>query len=1301
MRKQTLALAVCAAMTCSAGFAAGTSTPQSLLIEQGYYWQGKEHPERAAEAWTKLLNLVPEQPDALYGLGLIDLQQKRLPGAQNYLARLQAIKPLPRQALQLEQDIALAPDDKQQLLEKARELSDAGERDKAVAAYRELLDGRQPQGLIAREYYNTLGFATGGWPEARVGLERLRTERPDDSILDLFLALHLARNPDSRPEGIRALARLSHNPDIGGNADETWRFALVWLGPPSRDQVSLFQQYLQAHPDDTEIRALMDKGIAQGRTGNGWQRDPHVARGLKALDEGDLKTAEQEFQARLKDKPSDFDALGGMGILRQQQKRLDEAERYLVQATQTPGGAQWSKALEDVRYWVLLDKANEAQRSGRPAQARDLIGQAIAKNPQEPAGLTALAGLQSQAGQYDAAEAGYRQVLAKNPNYPDALSGLIGVLSREGKSDEALQLIDALSPAEQTRLAPSIRIRSLRAIQVAKGAERRGDLVGAQKAYKEALADDPKNPWTRFALARVYLRSGQAQVARDLIDELLKQQPDQPDALYTSTLLSAELGEWTKAQSTLSRIPAAKRSSDMNEMDRDIKLHIQTEIAVDVARRGQRQEAWALLSRCEPMTLGKPERVAVLASAFADAGNPDQAVSMMRALLEKSPSTPDLQLLYAGVLLKAGEDTEVSEILRQLQGKPMSETASKRYDDLVFLYRVKQADELREKDDLVAAFDMLSPALKQRPNDSLAVASLARMYAASGNTEKAQELYAPLIKADPSNARLQLGLADIALQGRDFSLAESSVKKALELEPAVPQTLTASARIYRGMGKTGEAGKLLRKAIEIENSQRIETAVVAAPVDPTAPANPFVGLPGQRRKSTMLASASLIPPPVDAPATGAVTGAGGSDPQALPMPVGRKSYAASSFDGNVMPSGDPYARETTPRADVSPAQQALNDILQDRSGYAVQGLSVRNNNSEKGLGKLTDIETPFEIGMPVGYNSAMMALQITPVSLYSGSPSNFAQARFGASGLDSVGSQKDSGVGIAVAYRDKDQGIKADAGMSPIGFIYSTPVGGVSVSRPFEGSPDYSYGVSVSRRAVTDSQTSFAGSRDPRTGDKWGGVTANGVRGELSYDDQSFGAYGYSSAHKLLGNNVDSNNRFELGSGVYWYLRNAPDSTLTLGVSGSALTYTDNQDFYTYGHGGYFSPQKFFALGVPVSWSQRTDRFTYRVKGSLGVQYIGQDSADIFPGHSELNARANAAGLNGYDSDSKTGIGYSFNAAGEYKFGSNFFLGGSVGVDNASDYKQYVGAMYLRYTFEDMTGPMNLPVSPFGSPYTN
>ncbi len=186
--------------------------------------------------------------------------------------------------------------------------------------------------------------------------------------------------------------------------------------------------------------------------------------------------------------------------------------------------------------------------------------------------------------------------------------------------------------------------------------------------------------------------------------------------------------------------------------------------------------------------------------------------------------------------------------------------------------------------------------------------------------------------------------------------------------------------------------------------------------------------------------------------------------------------------------------------------------------------------------------------------------------------------------------------------------------------------------------------------------------------------------------------------HELLGNNVEDNTRLELGSGIYWYLRNNPRDTLTLGISGSAMTFKENQDFYTYGNGGYFSPQRFFSLGVPIRWAQSFDRFSYQVKSSVGLQHIAQDGADYFPGDSTLQATKNNPK---YDSTSKTGVGYSFNAAAEYRLSSRFYLGGEIGLDNAQDYRQYAGNAYLRYLFEDLSGPMPLPVSPYRSPYSN
>ncbi|HDS1818730.1 TPA: BCSC C-terminal domain-containing protein [Pseudomonas putida] len=1270
MRKQTLAIAVWAALSGTSATAAEPVSPQVLLVQQGQYWQHKEQADRAAQAWQKLLHIAPEHPDALYGLGLIAVQKDQPAVANGYLQRLRALTPTSLQTLQLQQDISLATPEKQLLLEQARELSDADQREQAVAVYRRLLEGREPQGLIAREYYNTLGFTQDGWPQARKGLEQLARQRPDDSILALFLALHLARNPDSRADGIRALATLSHNPDIGGNADETWRFALEWLGPPKRDQVVLFQQYLQAHPDDTQIRALMNKGLAQNRGGRGgWQRDLRVTQALKALDTGDLASAEAALQARLKEHPRDFDALGGMGVLRQQQKRLDEAEGYLVQATRLPGGAQWRTALADVRYWKLVAEADTAGRAGRFDDARRALDQAIVARPNDPAGPTALAALQARRGQWETAEAQYRQVLARTPDYADALSGLLNVLTQAGKEEQALNLIDGLTAQQRARLPSTLRIKALRATQAGKLAERQGDLSAAQAAYQVALADDPQNPWARFALARVLLERGQVRAARTLMDDHLKRHPDDPDALFGSALLSAQRQAWADVQRTLQRIPPTRRSQAMTSLEQDSQLHLQVEQALELARRGQRQAAWALLAQAEPSAAGKPERVAVVASAYAETGQPEQAERLMQGLQGNPAST---RLLKAGVLLKGDQDAEAGEILRALKDQSLDDKTRRQYADLLYRYRVKQADKLRERNDLVAAYDMLAPALEQRPHAPQAVTSLARMYSASGNWAKARQVYQPLLEGDPDNAVLHLGFAELAVEGRAFAQAEQALGQALALQPNEPRTLTQAAQLYRSLGQTSKARQLLNKALDIEQREQPPRIVAVAPSPAARVDNPFVRLPGQRQQATLLASNDWVPAPV------------ADEPGATNRP----------------PAGA-YASADTSRVEASPARETLDTLGQVQRPYLNQGLSVRNNNTEKGLGKLTDIQTPLEIGFPLDEAGRSMALRVTPTWLQAGTPKGYSVAQFGTSGLASVGRQEDSGVGLAVAYRDEDRGLKGDLGVSPLGFTYSTAVGGISLERALQNAPDYRYTLSASRRSVTDSVTSFAGSRDPRSGVEWGGVTANGVRAELSHDDQRTGAYGYASAHRLLGEHVEANNRFELGSGIYWYLHNTRDSRLTLGVNGTAMSYSDNQNFYTYGHGGYFSPQKFFALGIPVDWAQRGARLSYALHGSVGVQYIDQDSAPIFPGHSALQRNADAVGLSRYAGQSKTGIGYSFSATGEYRLDRNLYLGANLGLDNANDYKQYAGSLYLRYGFDEVSRPMPLPVRPFTSPYTH
>ena len=1300
-RRHTLAIGIFTALIGTAVHAETTDV-QALLVEQGQYWQARDNASRAAEAWQKVLRLDPNQIDALYGMGLIGIKQNNPEQAQQYLLRLQTLSPQPWLAAQLEQDIALAQPQNIALLAEARRLADGDQRDKATEVFRQLFGGRTPEGTVGREYYNNLAFNAAGWPEARKGLERLLRETPHDSILALFLAKHLVRHEDSRPEGIRALAKLSTRVDIAGDADESWRLALVWTGPPNAAQVPLFEQFLKVHPDDQEIRDQLNKGKKQMTTAAApsWQQDPMVARGLQALEKGDQASAEQSFAARLKNKPDDADALGGLGVVRQQQSRFGEAEQLLNRAIAN-GGTRWKSALDSVRYWALLQQARE-QAKTQPAKAQQTAAQAMRMNPNGIDARLTLADIQAQAGQLDAAQDNYRQVLAMQRGNVQAMEGLVNVLSQTGQADEALRLLDTLPPAEQTRMGGVAQLRALRSTQAAKLAEQRGDTRGAQQALVQAVKEDPDNVWTRFDLARLYLKTGEAQKARDLIDGYLKVHPTNNDALYTSALLSVEMEQWSAAQTTISRIPAERRNADMNELADQITLTVQIKLAASMAKRGERPQALALLDRLQPMATRSADRMATLAAAYVDAGDSVRAQTMMRDVISQTPTpSAELMLQYANLLLSTGNDAQVNSILRGLQNQQMSVATRKRFDDVLYQYRIRQADQLREGGNLAAAYETLAPALASRPGDAGAVSALARMYASSGDNAKAFELYKPLLQRQPNDPQILLNAADAAVQAHDVGFAERALEQFLKLETYDPRSLTEAARIYRSMGKSSQATELLRKAVAIEQNEQKRSLTTQAN-SATVASNPFAGLTGQRNQvdaipapaqtilqpALMLASNTTLP---DDAYPGQV------QPRRVAAGTDRQALSGGQFAGN---SGNPFVVQGTVNvavAEISSAQRALDNILQERSAYVTQGVTIRTNDSESGLSKMTDVETPLEINIPAGDNR--YAVRVTPVSLNAGGVDSDSAARFGggASSSDGTGSQRDKGVGLSVAYARPDEGIKADIGTTPIGFKYTTAAGGVSVDRPLEDNSNVRYGVNVSRRPVTDSVTSFAGATDERTGQSWGGVTANGGRAQLSFDDQQVGTYGYGSWHKLLGHNVKSNSRAELGGGLYWYLSNTEDGKLTAGLSATGLSFENNQDFFTYGHGGYFSPQSYFALGVPVTWSQRTDRFSYLIKGSVGVQHFEQDGADYFPNDKDLQATSNQS----YESQSKTGVGYSLSGSGEYKFNSNVFLGANLGLDNAQDYKQFTGAMYLRYMFEDMNGPMELPVSPYRSPYSN
>ena len=310
--------------------------------------------------------------------------------------------------------------------------------------------------------------------------------------------------------------------------------------------------------------------------------------------------------------------------------------------------------------------------------------------------------------------------------------------------------------------------------------------------------------------------------------------------------------------------------------------------------------------------------------------------------------------------------------------------------------------------------------------------------------------------------------------------------------------------------------------------------------------------------------------------------------------------------------------------------------------------------------------------------------------------------------------QNASGVGLSVGYEGKN--VNASIGTTPLGFLVTNVIGNIAINGAL--SNNVSIKADLSRRAVTDSLLSFAGTRDAHVNETFGGVVASGGRIDLSRDNGSFGLHSYGPYHLVTGRNVAENNRMEAGGGIYMHLMRNAGSSLTAGMNLGVLRYTRNLSYYTVGQGGYFSPQRQMSMTFPLSWTDRDDHLSWDINGSLGVQSFTQNASPYFPinparQNDAANASATALEMNlstlplagMYAGSTRTGLAYNVGGLIEYKVAPRLYLGGVLSLNNARNYRQATGSVHLRYMlggaaeFGRPTGS-GATLRPFSSPYT-
>ncbi len=200
----------------------------------------------------------------------------------------------------------------------------------------------------------------------------------------------------------------------------------------------------------------------------------------------------------------------------------------------------------------------------------------------------------------------------------------------------------------------------------------------------------------------------------------------------------------------------------------------------------------------------------------------------------------------------------------------------------------------------------------------------------------------------------------------------------------------------------------------------------------------------------------------------------------------------------------------------------------------------------------------------------------------------------------STDSQKANGVELALALSGDDY--RVDIGSTPLGQDLNTVVGGVKWSPKLTNY--LSLILTGERRSLTDSLLSYVGLKDAYSGKTWGQVTKNGGTLQLSYDDGDAGFYVGGGGYSYLGQNVASNTSINANAGVYLRPYHDEYRQLQAGLSMSYMDYSKNLSYFTYGQGGYFSPQNYVSVSLPVSLTEKYDNWTMKLGGSGGLSVL-------------------------------------------------------------------------------------------------
>ena len=436
-----------------------------------------------------------------------------------------------------------------------------------------------------------------------------------------------------------------------------------------------------------------------------------------------------------------------------------------------------------VRTYIDISRAYAASKDFPSAEK--MLQQARTANPDSLEPTIALTELYLVTGKPGESEQVLKTALESHPNHVGLTFKLAQLYQRVGKFKEAEAALVRLSKTTHDDEKPFVFLGDFY--------QTTGDQEKAMSNYRHAVELKPDSALARDKLIDHYLRQGQVKEAESAVAAILeKDSNDLAGRLFNARILLAQ----KKAEAA---IPILQKIIAQAPNSPDAHQHL----GLAYAKAGDLRNATNELGEAVRLAPSSGDNRTSLAALHLANGAFDDAIQEAQTAIRLNPRNVPAVLTLGEAYLRKGELPKSKQVYESFIQVLPNQWIGHYQLGLVLRKQKKDAEALKH----------FEQALAFQPNAIEPLSQIAGIFASQGKYAEAERRISKQIQSNPKSSAHYDLLGRLASAGKRYQEAEAAFKKAIELDSGMLNAYVSLGELYQRTGKLDQAISELEGAL--------------------------------------------------------------------------------------------------------------------------------------------------------------------------------------------------------------------------------------------------------------------------------------------------------------------------------------------------------------------------------------------------------------------------------------------------------------------------------------------------------